>query len=112
MVPAGAHFKLKISKSSEQLDGNRYWNRSTGGLVAIAMREDFLAGTMKPYMRAKKASTVECFVRPPGALVPLAAQAPFVAPAPFKVLHQRFGFPQVRCVKAFCELLIDCLHQL
>jgi hypothetical protein len=81
-------------------------------LSSIAMREYFLAGTMKPYMRAKKASTVECFVRPPGALVPLAAQAPFVAPAPFKVLHQRFGFPQVRCVKAFCELLIDCLHQL
>src|SRR5262245_32844225 len=32
-------FKLKMRKPREHLDGYRYWNRSTGGLVAVAMRE-------------------------------------------------------------------------
>src|SRR5215831_17848704 len=34
-------FKLKMRKPREQLDGYRYWNSSTGGLVAIAVREGF-----------------------------------------------------------------------
>src|SRR5215831_6098976 len=41
LATAGADFKLKMCKPREQLDGNRYWNRSTGGLVAIAVREGF-----------------------------------------------------------------------
>src|SRR5262249_16315027 len=106
LVAAGVHFKLKISKPREQLVGNRYGNRSTGGLVAIAMREGWLLGPRHSYTRGKKASTTACFVRLPGARVAFAAHAPF------KVLHQRFRFPQVRCVKAFCELLVDRLHQL
>src|SRR5262245_12384789 len=39
--PHALTFKLKMCKPREQLDGNRYWNRSTGGLVAIAVREGF-----------------------------------------------------------------------
>src|SRR5262245_33132615 len=37
--PHALTFKLKIRKPREHLDGYRYWNRSTEGLVAIAMRE-------------------------------------------------------------------------
>src|SRR6516164_4010820 len=121
--PLALTFKLKMRKPREQLDGYRYWNSSTGGLVAIAVREGF-AGFWDDENTGKKASTVACFVSLPSALVPSAGHAPFdlcrlagalvaFAPhAPFKLLHQRFRFPQVRCVKAFCELLIDCLHQL
>src|SRR5262245_13898167 len=131
--PHALTFKLKMHKPREHLDGYRYWNRSTGGLVAVAVREGF-AGFWDHDTRTQKASTAACFVRLPGASVPSAGHAPFevlrqrfgllqvcrladalvpfAAPAPFKVLHQRLRFPQVRCVKAFCELLVDCLHQL
>src|SRR5262249_33439281 len=72
----------------------------------------------------KKASTAACFVRLPGSLVPSAGHTPFevcrlagalvafAAQAAVKVLHQRVRFPQIRGVKAFSELLVDCLHQL
>src|SRR5262249_9002233 len=39
--PHALTFKLKMRKPREHLDGYRYWNRSTGGLVAIAVREGF-----------------------------------------------------------------------
>src|SRR5262249_37272789 len=97
-------------------------------------RDLLASGTMTLVHTGKKASAAATFVRLPGALVPSAGHAPFkalrqrfgflqvrrlpgplvpfAAHAPFEVLHQRFRFPQVRCVEAFCELLIDCLHQL
>src|SRR5262245_43328059 len=53
LVAAGVHFKLKISKPREQLVGNRYGNTSTGGLVAIAMREGWLLGPRHSYTREK-----------------------------------------------------------
>jgi hypothetical protein len=53
LATADADFKLKMRKPREQLDGNRYWNRSTGGLVAIAVREGF-ARFCTPVHRGKK----------------------------------------------------------
>src|SRR5215510_1346466 len=69
-------------------------------------RDLLASGTMTLVHTGKKASAAATFVRLPGALVPSAGHAPF------EVLHQRFRFPQVRCVEAFGELPIDCLHQL
>src|SRR5215472_11508909 len=103
-LPQPLTFKLKMRKPSEHLDGYRYWNRSMGGLSPSRCARDGFWDHENSCTR--KTSTAACFVRLPGALVAYTAQAPF------KVLHQRFRFPQVRCVKAFCELLIDRLHQL
>ena|SRR5262252_989769 len=75
-------------------------------VVSDEMRATVVEAGGRTLHTGKKASTAACFVRLPGALVAFAAQAPF------EVLDQRFRFPQVRCVKAFCELLVDRLHQL
>src|SRR5262245_15112972 len=87
-------------------------------------RDLLASGTMTLVHTGKKASTAACFVRLPGALVPSAGHTPFevcrlagalvafAAQTAFKVLHQRVRFPQIRGVKAFSELLVDCLHQL
>ena len=73
--------------------------------IAIRQREDLpLSLCARDLLASGTMKTAACFVRRPGALVAFAAQAPF------NVLHQRFRFQQVRCVKAFCELLIDRLH--
>src|SRR5262249_5613619 len=67
--------QVKNRKPSGQLVGNRYGNTSTGGLVAIAVREGF-AGVWDHETHTQKASTAACFIHLPGALVAFAAQAP------------------------------------
>src|SRR6516225_7736001 len=52
--PLALTFKLKMRKPREQLDGYRYWNSSTGGLVAIAVREGFAGFWDDEITQAKK----------------------------------------------------------
>src|SRR5262249_11690600 len=47
-------FKLKMRKPREQLDGYWYWNSSTRGLVAIAVRDGFAGFWDDEITQAKK----------------------------------------------------------